>query len=233
MRQDYWTNTTTGTEMGNTGPLGSPRGWLRRAYCVSSLDDHPFQAGAITPYEISVGGVWYRPCSIPDTSYRTLYRFFDIPTPEYIAKHINTADRITAPAIGVAVCAPVKDLLKVLKLFKDSGAAYTWWKTPENKSIRASFDAKPRRTLDHAVVYELLEQGLSIAEIARKLDFPSHNIDYVAKKWRAGAPLSHREPYADKRALLTDYANGLVVPELVEKYKKSPAYIYALIKRES
>lgn len=231
MREDIWTNTKTKIELGKTGPLGAPGAWLRRAYDVVSVDDHPFLPNTITPHELSVAGVWYRPCQLPDTgNIRTLYRFFDIPSAHDMHRHTRVKEHV--PAIGVAICAPAKDVMQYLRQFELAGAAYVFWRMPSNKSIRASANVVPRRQIDHAAIYAELDKGLTNRQIADKLDYPIHNVEYVTKKWRAGQSLSNRAAYCDKAALLADVAAGLTVPELSIKHNKSKAYIYALLKRE-
>ena len=229
MREDRWTNSKTNTELGVTGPLGSPRAWLRRAFDAASLDDIAFQPGALTPHEISVGAVWYKPCTLPVTNdYRTLYRYFDIPAVTEIHKNIKQEPLL--PAIGVAMAVPVDQIVAWIKLARESGAAYTWWKTPENKSLRVA-DVRPKKNqLDHAKIYELLDQGMTRREIAQLLNYPPNNVDYVVKKWTNGIPLSRQQPWANKMEMVQDFLAGTPVSVLAEQYKKSPAYIHKVVK---
>lgn len=232
MRQDYWTNTKTKTDLGVTGPLGSPRGWLRRAFDTPSLDDYAFAKDAITPNKISVAAVFYRPARLPANSYPALYRYWPIPTPEHIqGRGLHAADRPTANAIGIALCVPVHDILNQLKIYEEAGASYIWWKSPSDKDIIRLEDKPKRKQLDHARVYELLDSGLTSAEIGKLLGFPSNNILYVKKKWSEGQPLKPRAGYANQAALLEDYKSGIPVHELALRYNKSLAYIYKFVKR--
>ena len=228
MREDYWTHSKNHNTIGVNGQLGSPRSWLRRAFGSNSLESTSFAADDLTPGEISVAGIWYRPCQLPEIGhYRTLYKFSEIVAPEHLSR---APGHTLYPAIGVAIAAPMHEVMGWIKLFKLEGATFTWWKTPQNNSNRIVLDKAPKRQLDHAQVYAMLDQGMGIAEIANKLDFAHNNISYVAKKWQRNVPLRTPTVFADKEQLLNDLRNGCKVPELSVKYKKSPAYIYKLMK---
>lgn len=228
MRENYWTNSKTNTELGITGPLGSPGAWLRRAYNVASLDDTTFLEGSITPSEISIAGIWYRPAELPNTeNHRALYRFFSMVAPEHITRPL---DHPQWPAIGVAVAVPYHQVLLWQRKFRDSGATYIWWKTPTDRSPRIKpRSEKARRQLDHSAVYAMLEQGMRPGEIAKKMDFPPPNIDYVAKKWRAGVTVESRRPFLNVDKILADKRAGVPVKELAVVYETTPAYIYRLL----
>jgi hypothetical protein len=229
MLEDRWTNSKTNTVLGVTGPLGSPRAWLRRAFDAVSLDDTAFQPGALTPYEISVGAVWYRPVVLPDQGcHRVLYRFFDISNPEDLQRNIKRTHLL--PAIGIAAAVPMNEIMAWIAQAKNSGAAYTWWKKPEDKSVRVVSNRPVRRQVDHTKIYKLLDAGVSKAEIAQRLDYPVHNIDYVFKKWEQSIPLKDRPAWAIRNDMIEDYRAGMTMPELVQKHKKSPAYIYKIVK---
>lgn len=228
MREDYWTNTKTNTQLGVTGPLGSPRAWLRRAFNTVSLDDIAFQPGALTPYEISVSAVWYRPAQLPETEHRALYRFFDIPSAEDMQKTRKSSPQV--PAIGIAAAVPMNEVLAWIAQAKAAGAAYTWWKTPSDKSPRAVVEIPRRRQLDHAEVYRLLDQGLSRKEIADRLGYPEPNVYYVSKKWAKGIPVDTRSVWASRPEMIEDFRSGIPVSLLAAKYKKSPSYIHKVVK---
>lgn len=233
MQQDIWTNTTTNTTAGVTGPLGSPRAWLRRALNLANVDDATFHETSITPYEISVAGIWYLPAAdLPETGkHRELIRWFDAPAVEYMQR---TQNRVLYPVIGIAAAVPMHEVMFWLKTYRDAGAAYTWWKTPENKSARAADNdsGKPkRRQLDHAAVYALLDEGMRLIDISKKLDIPTQNIDYIARKWRAGLPLIDRQAFTNQSALIAGRRNGLSVTELSVQYNVSEAYIYNILRK--
>lgn len=230
MQQDIWTNTITSTTYGITGPLGSPRGWLRRALNVANLDDTTFHETSITPPEISVAGIWYRPAvGLPETgAHRELIRWFEVPDPENMTRS-NTKNMV--PAIGIAAAVPMHEVLFWIKEYKKSGAAYTWWKTPANKSARVSDSEKPkRRQLDHAAIYEMLELGLTTYEIAKRLDIPGPNIDYVKKKWLRGDVIGERKAALDVGAIRSDIHDGVSAVEVAAKYNTSESYVYRMMR---
>lgn len=231
MQEDVWTNTKTKAEYGVTGPLGSPRSWLRRALDAQSLDDTTFQPGSLTQYEISVAGIWYQKpdgYSLPITGmHRELFRWFDIPEPERMVR-FNKKNLV--PAIGICAAVPMHEVMHWLKVYEAHGAAYTWWKRPTNQAMRAVGEGlRVRRKLDHHAVYRMLDAGMKASEIAVKLDFPVPNIDYVVKKWRAGEQLKPHKPHLDKVAVLEACRAGVPVKDIAVHHNTSPAYIYRLL----
>lgn len=234
MREDYWTNCETNTELGVNGALGSPRSWLRRALDSHTLDDTTFQPGTLTPNEISVAGVWYQPCKLPVTgTHRELFRWFDIPEPDKMSKPRTRVPLV--PAVGLCAAVPLHEVLKWIKIYRDSGAAYVWWNTPVNSAARAVnplAGKRQRRQLDHARVYRLLDAGKSRNEIAELLDFPKENIDYVIRKWKLGISLDTKQqkPRIDAQALIRDHQAGATANDLSVMYNTTPAYVYKLIK---
>jgi len=233
MKQDTWTDTTTRAEYGTTGALGSPRAWLRRALDTAILDDVTFQSGTITPTEISVAGVWYKKpegYGIPITGgHRELFRWFAIPTAHQMHRPRRSVPLV--PAIGVCAAVPLAEVLHWLDVYREHGAAYTWWNTPLDRAVRAREERPKRRQLDHAQVYAMLDQGMKPIEIGRALDFPTPNIDYVAKKWRLGMPLKHRRAFVDQDALLDAARDGASVSDLALKFSVSPAYVYSVLQK--
>lgn len=230
MREDIWTNTKTNTTSGITGPLGSPRGWLRRALDVSNLDDTTFHPTSITPPEISVAAVWYKPVKdLPATgSHRELIRWFDAPDPDHMVRKYN---RELLPAVGVAAAVPYHEVMHWLKVYQQAGADFVWWKRPENKSARASTSERPqRRQLDYPAIYALLDQGLTPTEISRRMDIPTPNIDYVKKKWLAGDKPTIHKSQIDVDALRRDYFGGMRAPAIAEKYGTSESYVYRMMR---
>jgi hypothetical protein len=228
MQQDIWINTTTNTTTGITGPLGSPRGWLRRALDVANLDDTTFHPTSITPPEISVAAIWYQPVkNLPSTgSHRELIRWFDAPDPEHMVRRYN---RELLPAIGIAAAVPYHEVQHWIKTYREAGATFVWWKRPENKSARAT-EKPARRQLDYPAIYALLDQGLTPTQIGRQLDIPGPNIEYVKKKWLAKEAPPVRKPPIDIDALRRDYLGGLRGPEIAEKYGTSESYVYRMMR---
>lgn len=229
MKEDSWTNCHAMGTLGVTGPLGSPRAWLRRAFDATSLDDTVFQHNSLTPYEISVAGIWYKPCTLPLAGeHRTLYRYFDVPSAAEL--HRNIRRETLLPVIGVAAAVPMDQIMSWIKTARASGAAFTWWKTPEDKSQRDTNLRSARNQLDHAKIYQLLDQGLTRNQIALQLNYPRNNVDYVARKWENEIPLTKQQTWANKIEMIEDFRSGIPVILLAEKYKKSPSYIHKVIK---
>lgn len=243
MSKDTWIHTDTRTEYGTNGVLGSPRAWLRRALDAPTLDDTAFLPGSLTPTEISVAGVWYKTDSgfaLPSTgTHRELFRIFPIPEPDRILQRSLRAanQRPLVPAIGLASAVPITEMLHWVQVYKQAGAAYTWWNPPVNRAQRAGnplAGKRPRRQLDHAEVYALLDGGKNRIEISKHMNFPPENIDYVIRKWRAGIPLYEKfqKPRIDAPALVQDYKAGASPRELADKYTTALAYVYKLISQQ-
>lgn len=233
MKQDTWTDTATRVEFGTTGALGSPRAWLRRALDTAVIDDVTFQTGTITPHEISVAGIWYKKpegYGIPITgTHRELFRWFAIPQAHQMHRPRNSVALV--PAIGVCAAVPLAEVLHWIDVYREHGAAFTWWNMPQDRAVRARAEKPKRRQLDHARVYDMLEQGMKPIEIGRALDFPTPNIDYVAKKWRQGVPLRERKSFVDQTAMLDAARAGASAVELANRFSVSPAYVYSVLQK--
>jgi len=181
MKQDRWTNTKTQVEYGTNGALGSPRSWFRRALDSNNVADISFEPGALTPHEISVAGIWYRPCSVPITGmHRELFRFFKIPERHNIARARNLVPNVSV--IGMCAAVPMHEVTHWIRVYREHGAAFTWWNTPEDVAIRAAKTVTRRRT-DHEQVFALLDAGLTRNAICEQLDLPMPNLIYIVKKW--------------------------------------------------
>jgi hypothetical protein len=182
MKQDRWTNTKTQVEYGTNGALGSPRAWIRRALDFNNVADMTFEPGSLTPPEISVAGIWYRPCSVPITGmYRELFRYFQAPEQHNMAKNRNIVPLVSV--IGMCAAVPMEEVMAWIQVYKNHGAAFTWWHTPEDRAVRAVKLASRRRT-DHEQVFRLLDAGLTRTAICEQLDLPMPNLDYIARKWQ-------------------------------------------------
>jgi hypothetical protein len=185
MNQDRWTHTTTRAMYGTTSTLGSPRGWLRRAFDSANTDFTTFQPGSLTPTEISVAGIWYRPCSIPVTGmHRELYRWFEIPEARLMRRPAKSVPHV--PVIGMCAAVPMHEVMHWLKVYADHGATFVWWKTPVDNHIRASDSTVTgRRKVDYERVFELLNSGMTRKALCETLDLTTQNADYAIKKWHA------------------------------------------------
>lgn len=184
MKKDVWTNTKTLVEFGTNGPLGSPRAWFRRALDSNNIDDVTFKDGSLTSYEISVAGIWYRPCSVPITGmHRELFRFYKIPQAHSITRAKSTVPMVSA--IGMCAAVPLDEVVSWLQVYRDHGATFTWWSIPQDRAVRA---AQPivsnRRRTDHNEVFKLLDSGRNTQQISEIMNLPKPNIAYIAKKWR-------------------------------------------------
>lgn len=233
MKKDTWIDTTSLAEYGTTGALGSPRAWLRRALDVAFIDDTTFKSGSLTPHEISVAGIWYKKpegYGIPVTGkHRELFRWFAIPEPHKMHRPRNKVPLV--PAIGLCAAVPLAEVLDWVRVYREHGAAYVWWHVPEDRAVRAREGPPRRRQLDHNKVYSMLDQGMKPIEIGRALDFPTPNIDYVAKKWRQGIPLKARQEFVDQSEVIDLVAKGTPVSKVAKQFNVSPAYIYSILGR--
>jgi hypothetical protein len=182
MKQDRWINTKTQVELGTNGALGSPRAWFRRALDSTNVADMTFEPGSLTGHEISVAGIWYRPCSVPITGmHRELFRFFKVPKPELIVRAAHLVP--VMPVIGLCAAVPMHEVMQWIQIYKAHGAAFTWWNAPQDIAVRTAKSVNRRRT-DHEQVFALLDAGLTRIAISEQLDLPLPNLDYIAKKWR-------------------------------------------------
>jgi hypothetical protein len=182
MKQDRWINTKTQVELGTNGALGSPRAWFRRALDSTNVADMTFEPGSLTAHEISVAGIWYKPCSVPITGmHRELFRFFKVPRPELIVRAAHLVP--VMPVIGLCAAVPMHEVMHWIQIYKAHGAAFTWWNAPQDIAVRTAKSVNRRRT-DHEQVFALLDAGLTRIAISEQLDLPLPNLDYIAKKWR-------------------------------------------------
>jgi len=182
MKQDRWSNTKTQVEYGTNGALGSPRAWIRRALDFNNVADMTFEPGSLTPPEISVAGIWYRPCSVPITGrHRELFRYFQAPEQHNMAKNRNIVPLVSV--IGMCAAVPLAEVMTWIQVYKTHGAAFTWWNAPQDSAVRAVKLASRRRT-DHEQVFALLDAGLTRIAISEQLDLPMPNLDYIARKWQ-------------------------------------------------
>ena len=188
MKQDRWTHSLTRVEYGTTGPLGSPRAWLRRALDTPIIQDVSFKPGSLTTHEISVAGIWYRQpegYGIPITgSHRELFRYWSIPADTEMTRPRPWTQ--LHPVIGMCAAVPMSEVLHWIDVYKRHGAVFTWWNTPQDCAVRAVEQhavEKTRRTTNHEQVFKLLDLGLTRKAISEQLDLPMENLAYITKKW--------------------------------------------------
>lgn len=242
MQENYWTHTTTNQVLGGTGKLGNPRAWLKRALDVGSSDDlSTIAAGSLHPYELTVAGIWRDRNAIPEYDAHSLFRFFEIPPAHAILspRYDGPLERVT----GMAVVAPLNQVMQIIQQFRKSGAEWVWWSKPIKRDVSNAFVQNTTR-IDHKKVMELLEQGKNRTEIGIIVGCNANNVDYIKKKWLINKERAQQglPPLEDKRhikktlgkteQMWREYTEeNYTVPELAVKYKLSPSYLYGWVKR--
>jgi hypothetical protein len=113
--------------------------------------------------------------------YRELFRYFQAPEQHNMAKNRNIVPLVSV--IGMCAAVPMEEVMAWIQVYKNHGAAFTWWHTPEDRAVRAVKLASRRRT-DHEQVFRLLDAGLTRTAICEQLDLPMPNLDYIARKWQ-------------------------------------------------
>jgi hypothetical protein len=231
-KENSWINIKTQVITGVNKAPGSPRMWLNRALDTASAD--VFTNSIIKPKQLSVAAIWLRPCVTLPLPYNALVRYFDFdPNKRY------TVPRNRAPlqkAIGITWAVPYEDILPVLRLLKMSGAEMVWWCTPEeekdkpNKLDEIGIGGK----LNHAMLYELFEKGMSSIEVAHKFGALPATIRYVYKKWKSGKPSCHmhfgRKPL-DHEAVVDDLrTEGLSMQDIADKHGCTRFTVHKLAK---
>lgn len=235
MKENMWTDTATHRTVAINSRLGSPRAWLRKALDAPNLLDVSFEAGSLTPQEITVGAIWYRPHSVPDIAQHCLWRFFDIPAHSQIWTTRKNEQEVGA--IGVAISVKFNEIMPTVVALQRSGAAFTWWARPDTRPV-AIAQVRRRTKIDHDEVIDLIKQGKTRTEIAYILDINANNVDYIKKKFEKDpdyriVPSKNpaREKYLDQDAFIRDYENNISMQQLTVKYKVSPSHLYNILKR--
>jgi DNA-binding CsgD family transcriptional regulator len=202
MRENYWVNSLTNTELSVHSPAGSPRAWLLKA--VGSPNGELYvMPGSLHPKTIAVAGLWKRDnAQLPDTgNNKTLYRFFDIP--EKLTSKTHPKYNKKVPYIGMCVAVPAHEILTWIRAFKASGCVWLWWATPtaeEQLNHEEAVRLDRYRRLDHAEIFQLFDQGRTYQQLAKELNIQLPTIRYIHKKWEANqkpgksfAPLSSEQ----------------------------------------
>lgn len=242
MQENYWIHTKTNQVLGGTGKLGNPRSWLKRALDINAIDDlYSMHESSLHPSDITVAGIWRDRNAIPEYDAHSLFRFFKIPPAHAILK--PRYDGELESVTGMAIAAPINQVMQIVQQFRATGAEWIWWSKPIKRDKQIVFN-QVHTKIDHKRVMELLEQGKSRTEIGIIMGINSNNVDYIKKKW-----LRNRErtaqglaPLVDKRTLPKTYGKteqmwreyteqNYSVPELARKYELSPSYLYGWVKR--
>lgn len=224
MKENTWEHVCNGTHYGSNTVLGSPRGWLQRAIGHSQPDLGQHET-SLDPRKITVAGIWRRTQALPDTGqWSALYRFFQI---------TNNLRRISRarpeefyPVIGMAVAVPADRILEVYNQFRTT-AEWVWvhWPTGETSTT-------PRRSireLDHALLYNLFDQGLKIKQVSDKLEVSVQSVTYVYHKWEDGRPPTRqRSRDINQESVAQDIRLGDPVAEIARRYDISRTMVYKI-----
>jgi hypothetical protein len=230
VRENFWVNSLTNTELSVHCPAGSPRAWLLRAV-GSSNGELYIMNGSMHPKSIAVAGLWLKEgARLPDTgNNKTLYRFFDVP--EKLNSKMHPKYNKKVPHIGMCVSVPADEILVWIRAFKQSGCKWLWWAMPE---ADPGPEEKPTRMnrykrMDHNEIYAKLDQGMELAAIARDYDVPINTIRYVWQKWKDNQPagkscLALSEETID--AIRGDLAEGVLTQkEIANRYHTTRATV--------
>ena len=204
--------------------LGSPRGWLQRAVGFNQTDPAQHNS-SLDPRLITVAGIWPQQQVLPDTGpWPALYRFFRIT--DNLRRIGRARPEDFYPVIGMAVAVPRADIYQVYNEYRRT-AEWVWMNWPTN--IPRSQLQRTHRELDHAEIYQLFDQGLTIRQVAEARDLSIQSVGYVHNKWSQGLP-SQRRPRKtqDRLSVLQDLRSGMRVAEVAKKYDCSRTQIYKI-----
>lgn len=137
------------------------------------------EPGSLHALDITVGAIFPRGRPLPDTGQiHTLYRYFTIPADErLISGNRRAHDASDQRVIGMALTAPIADITYWLYLLRNAGATWTWSCQDVNSQGQAMM-------IDQNQIYGMLDQGIGILDIARRLNYSASNVRVVYRKWR-------------------------------------------------
>ena len=191
MELNHWEHTRTGAIAGVNKHFGSPRGWIGRAYDTKFAHDSASlqSTSSLDPREITAAAIFHRPCRLPDLgNQRVLYRFFHVPS--YYAgsasdhRKRNNGDIEYIQVIGLCVALDGRSMLKWKDRMRDAGAEWIWLDMPQElPKGAAKIKTKSNKQYNYAEVYEMLEQGMGVSEIANKVDGSQPAISYIKRRW--------------------------------------------------
>lgn len=228
MKENYWVNSLSNTELSVHCPAGSPRAWLLKAV-GSANGDLYIMPGSLHPKSIAVAGLWEREgAQLPDTgNNKTLYRFFDIPEKLNTKMHPKYNKKI--PHIGMCVSVPADEILAWVRAFKQSGCKWLWWAVPDAEPEPEPVRSNRYKRIDHMEIYAKLDKGLNITEIAKEYDVPINTIRYVWQKWLNKQPAGKSTvPLSEETidAIRGDLVEGLLTQaEIANRYKTTRATV--------
>jgi hypothetical protein len=173
------------------------------------------------PKTITVAGIWPRTAKIPEIKHHTIFRYFEFND---------------QPCIGVAACVPVNEILRVLDLYRASGASHVWYHMPGKTEKAASTATVGQGGHDHAELYTRFESGEKPYNIAAAMNVHVRSIEYVYNKWKAGKPAiilkgRKRTGPLDHEAIMEDIRLGIPPTEVAKKYDCTRMMIYNITKR--
>lgn len=232
MNLDRWTDPQTNRQIGNTTMIGSPRGWVYRSMDNNSQDN--YRERKTHPGGITIGGIWYRPCQLPDLgSYYSIIRYFELP-----ANWAGTGRSChqLLPVIGIGSAVPIDEMMTMYRRYQESGAAWVWASMPNIP--KSAVDGKSAKTtsgtrakLDHQEIYQLFDAGATVRDVCDRYDTHRNSIEYVYTKWRNQQPAVLARRHLDREAIAEDLRSGMDVQEIANKYETSRTSIYSIRNR--
>lgn len=247
MEMNLWEHTRTGAIAGVNKHFGSPRGWIGRAYDQKFANDSASvqSTSALDPREVTAAAIFHRPCRLPDLgNQRVLYRFFHVPS--YYAgtatdhRARNAGENIPIPVIGLCVALDGRRLLKWKQQMTEAGAEWVWVDMPQalpKSADKTNSKPKSNRLYNYADIYAMLDKGLTVTEIANKVDGSQPAISYIKKRWLAGLPpkqykqsrspvgsLNHDEIVSDRNA-------GMTLQQVADKHNTSKQTVFSICRK--
>lgn len=235
MTPDKWTHTATRLEIGTNSMLGTPRSWVNRA-CGCKLADMHVQASSIDPKLITVGAIWFRPCTLPDIGNRqAIYRYFAI-SADFVGR--GQGNNVKS-ALGMGIVAPPEEIIHWQRTFKESGASWIWWGYPvkvEKSKITINVNHTLGANIDHAKLYSLFEQGMTPKQVSNQTGLIDESVRYIWHKWRNGKPAvngkGQRTKPVDHDAIIEDVRSGMFsMNEIAQRNDTTRATVWKTKKR--
>lgn len=247
MELNHWEHTRTGAIAGVNKHFGSPRGWIGRAYDMKFAPDSANLSSTCTldPREVTAAAIFHRPCTLPDLgNQRVLYRFFHVPA--YYAgtatdhRARNAGENIPIPVIGLCVALDGRRLLKWKQQMTEAGAEWIWVDMPQSlpkSADKTVVKQKSNRLYNYVEIYAMLEKGMTVTEIANKVDGSQPAISYIKKRWAAGLPpkqfkksrvppgsLNHAEIVSDRKS-------GMTLQQVADKHDTSKQTVFSICRK--
>lgn len=237
MTPDKWTNTKTLHELGTNTILGTPRSWVNRAIGCKLFDTHIHES-SINPKQVTVGAVWFRPCTIPDHGHlQAIFRYFEL-SDDFTVHRRGSSPK---PVIGIGICAPASEIFDWLRKFKDSGAAWVWYSMPVQTKKSQVTTIEIKRTngsIDHAHLYKLFGQGMSVKEVSEKTGLIDQSVRYIWHKWRDGKSningRGQRKQPVDHHAIVADImSNSYSMEEIAKRHDTTRTTVWNIRRKHN